>query len=214
MPVWVLTLAAASLLGVMASLVVGALVALLVPGLLFEIVRTTAEGDDELPDWPDYTETGRRLLEILQMFAIAAIVLLPVWILARLANGSLMALLLGRAEAGFALGAIAAFALGLVLAVFAFGATGAHSSGLLLFRVDLHLEALFSKAGPAAIRAALGIAALFGLRVLVGLLLAPLPLVGGLLSSLIGAYALVLAAHFAGLLFRRERATLDAIYRD
>lgn len=213
-PVWVATLFAAGLLGTAASLVVHAIVALLVPGLLLEIVRTTAAGEDELPDWPDYAEPIARFGELLCFFLIAAVTLAPVWVAARLAHLSLLDLLAGRAGAGAAALLLAALGVGLCLGVFAFGSSGAYASGWLGFRIDLHLEALLSPAGPPGLRAAGIVLGLAALRLLLGALLAPLPLLGGLVSDTLGAYALVLAAHFVGLLFRRHRATLDAIYRD
>lgn len=73
------------------------------------------------------------------------------------------------------------------------------------------IEALLSPAGLATVGIVLGLTLL---RILLGLLVAPLPLLGTLLSSALGGYALVLSAHFVGLLFRRHRATLDGIYRD
>lgn len=212
-PVWVATLAVADLIGPL-GLIPRVFVFLLLPGLLFSIARTTAEGDDELPDWPDYTGAFERLAEIGQMAVIGAATLFPAWIYARLTDTSLLDLLTGRAGALAIVGLLVALGLGLALGVFAFGATGTHGSGWLTFRIDLHLEALFSEAGPAGLRTAAIVVALTAVRMIAGALLAPIPLLGALASYALGAYALVLSAHFVGLLFRRHRATLDPIYRD
>ena len=213
-PAWALTLTIAGLLGTIPALLVHALIALLLPGLLFEIVRTTAEGDDELPDWPDYSEPGRRLGEILQFLFITLVTFVPVWVMTRVTGFSPLALLQGTAALGDVALLLLSFGVGLCLGVFAFGATGAHASGWLCFRVDLHLEALLSKAGPQGL-ATVGMALLLtATRILLGAILAPLPLLGSLINKALGAYALVLSAHFVGLLFRRHRETLDGIYRD
>jgi len=212
-PVWIATLFVADLLGPLGA-IPRAFVFLLLPGLLFSIVRTTAEGDDELPDWPDYTGGFERFAEILQMAVIGLATLAPAWAYARLTGTSLLDLLLGKAEPLAILGLLVALGLGLALGVFAFGATGTHSSGWLTFRLDLHLEALFSAAGPAALRTTGIVLALTALRMLAGDLLSPIPLLGALASYALGAYSLVLSAHFVGLLFRSHRQTLDAIYRD
>ena len=41
-------------------------VLLILPGALFAIVRATARGESELPDWPDLTEFGARLNEVFE----------------------------------------------------------------------------------------------------------------------------------------------------
>lgn len=213
-PVWALWLTAGSLLGTIGALATQAIVALLLPGLLFAIVRTTAEGDDELPDWPDYAEPFARLGEILKSLVIWLVIFAPIWVAGHFAELSPLALVTGRAGAADLAILFVALGVGLCLGVFAFGATGTHASGWLSFRLDLHLEALLSPAGPAGLATVGIVLGLTLLRILLGLLVAPLPLLGTLLSSALGGYALVLSAHFVGLLFRRHRATLDGIYRD
>lgn len=213
-PVWAVWLTVGGLLGALGGLVAHALIALLLPGLLFEIVRTTAAGDDQLPDWPDYAEPFRRLAEIAQALGIGAVVAAPVWIAARFAGVSPLALLTGHPGAGGVALLLGALGVGLSLGVFAFGATGTHESGWLWFRLDLHLEALLSKAGPQGLATVGLVLLLTATRILLGALLTPLPWVGPLIHHALGGYALVLSAHFVGLLFRRQRETLDEIYRD
>ena len=50
----------------------------LMVGLQFKIVRSTAEGDDELPDWPEYMDWGERIGDILIYLVIAILQFFPV----------------------------------------------------------------------------------------------------------------------------------------
>jgi len=64
-----------------AVLIVQLVILLLLPGFLFAIVRTSAEGETELPDWPDFAELGERLGECLSFVLLTAMAFLPTWLL-------------------------------------------------------------------------------------------------------------------------------------
>ncbi len=194
------------------GIVVAALVALLLPGLLFEIVRTTAAGDDVLPDWPDFSDPFARFKEWLWLMAIAVVAALPALFLFRVTGCDASRLLLGDGRGACWLALFGGLALGLLFAVFALGATGCYSSGWLVWRLDLHLQAMLSPVGVPALATAGLVALLLVTSQLAALALRGLPLVGGLVEQAIFGYSLFLAPHLIGLLFRRQAARLDPLY--
>lgn len=211
LPAYVLFLTAGALLPPPLSLAPLALAALILPGFLFEIVRTTYEGADELPEWPDFSELGARALEWLQAAAVVAVAALPALLFRRLAGCDVEAFLI-EDRAGCVLAWTLGAALGYALAMFGFGAVGAFASGRLAPRLDLHLEALVAGTradGPLVLAL---IAALFGLASVTVRALGEIPLVGVAVLHAATGYALFTAAHLAGVLFRRHRARLEAIY--
>ena len=78
-------------------------------------------------------------------------------------------------------------------------------------RIDLHVRALFEVGGDAWKIFGL-LAVLMTARVLVSMILAPVPILGSIAQIAIGAYTLFLGAHLIGILFRRHADTLDRIY--
>lgn len=211
LPAYVATLTVAGIVPG-CGLVVAALVALLLPGLVFEIVRTTAAGDDVLPDWPDYTDPFPRFKEWLWLTSIAVVGALPTIFLFRVTGCDATQLLLGGGRGLCWLALLAGLALGLLFAVFALGATGCYSSGWLAWRLDLHLQALLSPVGASALATAGLVALLLVASQLAAIALRGLPLVGALVEQAISGYALFLGPHLVGLLFRREAARLDPLY--
>jgi hypothetical protein len=211
LPAYVLFLTFAGLLPGLLTLIPLLLVALLLPGFLFAIVRSTAEGDDELPDWPDYSEFGARLAEWLQTAGIAVAAFLPGLLLRRLAGCDVEDFLVpnrglcGLAHAG---GVALAFA----IAMFGLGAVGTWESGWLSFRLDLHLEALLAGTQWDAPVVLLFVAGLLGISTLVAGALGGVPLLGLVVFHAATGYALFTTAHLAGVLFRRHEKRLEAIY--
>lgn len=211
LPAYVLFLTAGALLPFPLSLAPIAIAGLILPGFLLEIVRATVEGDDELPDWPDFSAPGARALEWLQAGAVVAVSILPALLLRRLAGCDVESFLVAdRASCAlaWALGA----AIGYGLAMFGFGAVGAFRSGWLAPRLDLHLEALLSGTrgdGPLVL---VLIALLLGLAAATARLLGGIPLLGLAVLHASTGYALFTAAHLAGVLFRRHRESLARIY--
>ena len=176
-------------------------------GLQFAIVRATAEGDDELPDWPDYTDFGERVGDILTYLAIAGLQLgLP----AAYVFWRLDSVIAGEPSLVFwAVFAVLAW-LGAALATMAYGAAGRFGRGSSL-RLDLHVRG-FLAGGTDAVNAANLIfgfgAAFFVLR----LALSKIPLAGAILAGIVGAYWFFTSAHLAGVLFRRHIFQLEKIY--
>lgn len=181
-------------------------VAMLV-GIQFEIVASTAEYHDELPDWPEYFSLGERLTEILTFLVIATLHYGP---LAIFVFVFAPAALLGPPRLLFWIGAAAALWIGTALAVMAWGAAALHWRHSAL-RVDRHLRALAATGGD-------GLATVNVTFVLVGLVAvtralgAGVPVVGTAVAGVIGIYWTFVAPHLVGLLFRRHGERIRGIY--
>jgi hypothetical protein len=187
------------------------LILLILPGFLFAIVRTTAEGDTELPDWPDFSEYGQRLGEWFSFLLVMVMAALPTWLLLWLGGCGLGDLVSG----GWGLDCWALLALGMVIGVVLWvpgvGSVGAYGSGWLGWRADLHFKALINVWGDAWITVAL-LAGLWLVSLVLRVILAFLPVLGVISSIAVGAYTLFVGAHLIGLLFRRNTKMLEAIY--
>lgn len=176
-------------------------------GLQFSIVRTTAEGENELPEWPDYSDFGERLADILTYLVITLLQLGPA---AAYVFLGMEGLVTGEAGLGFWAGFAVCAWLGAVLATMAYGAAGRFGRGSSL-RLDLHVRG-FLTGGADAVNAAnmtfaLGIA-FFVLR----LAFNSIPIAGAILSGVVGAYWFFTSAHLAGVLFRRHIFALEKLY--
>lgn len=214
LPALTLWLGAGIFLGGFIDLALRLSLLLILPGILFEIVRASAEGDDELPDWPDASDPFARFAEIGRWALVAAVALAPAWLALRATGCDLEPYLWSHPRGVCLLFAFGGFAVGFLLGVFALGATAVHDSTLLVLRVDLHLEALFGPAGGDGIGTALLVAALLAAARLLDAALRFLPVVGAALAALVTVYALFLGAHLVGRLFLRHARVLDPLYRD
>lgn len=185
------------------------LIAMMLPRLLFTVVRTTAEGEDELPDWPDFDVDmiWSWIGDALVMVGIVLVSALPGIALYHLLGCSVAGLLAGECWGVVPAG----FFLGVLLWIPTMGATSVYDSAWLLPRVDLHLRALAARPGLAFTLTAL-LAGLFvggyALRFALGLV----PIVGWLASTLLGVYTLFTGAHLAGVYFRRNYDALERLY--
>jgi hypothetical protein len=208
----VVTAVAASMPGSWALLLtIQVVLGLIMPGLLYAIVRRTAEGDDELPDWPDASEVGERLFEVITFYGTAIVACAPA-ILALLLAGCGLLPVTAPPTAAHCLWALAAGLLvGLPVAVPMFGSLAVYQHVDLIFRLDLHLRALIA-GGTDSGRTVLLTYALLAASRAISWALHGLPLVGGVLAAGIAAYGSFTAAHLVGLLFRKHAAALDAIY--
>ncbi len=214
LPALAVWLGAGIFLSGLADLVLRALLLLILPGLLFAVVRTTADGEDQLPDWPDASEPFARVAEIGRGFGVLLLSAAPAWLTLR-ATGCGLEPYLRTHSRGFCLVTLfTALAVGLLLGVFALGAVAVHDSTWLVLRADLHVEALLGPAGWDAAATALLLAALFAGSRLAAFALSFVPLVGALASAVVSIYALFLGAHLVGRLFLRHAAVLDPLYRD
>jgi hypothetical protein len=197
--------------GMMGGLLLGLVLLLLLPAFLFSVTATTAAGEDELPDWPDFdffALSGSALL----FLAVALFCLLPAAALLALAGCGPGTFLAGEASWGLCLAALVA---GMVAAVAlwvpAFGATARYQTPWLFFRLELHLRAV--AAAPQEYLQVVGLVG--GLMVagqVLGLALGALPLLGKVLGDAVQLYALFLGAHLVGVWFRRHPAALEAAY--
>lgn len=183
---------------------------LMLPGLLFAIVRTTAEGEDELPDWPDWIDVGQRLWEwfgALLVFLISALPVVTVlWLL-----GCALEEVIGSGRLVCSVGLLVGSIAGAAIWIPAFGAVATEWNPWVALRVDLHVRALgvLGADGWQTLGLLVG---LLALRQLVATVVQPVPLLGSVLQIVVGVYALLTGAHFVGLLFRRHAAVLDSIY--
>ncbi|HEX5718237.1 MAG TPA: B-box zinc finger protein [Thermoanaerobaculia bacterium] len=179
----------------------------LMVGLQFKIVRSTAEGEDQLPDWPEYMDWGERLGDIVIYLVVAILQFFPVVAYTLLNMGKVLSpepsLLFW---AGFALFAWLGMALGTV----AFGAAGRFDRSSVM-RVDLHLKAL--KIGGVDTVTATNMAFAIGISLfVVRALLQQVPYVGAAVAGVLGAYWTFTSAHLAGVLFRRHILELEKVY--
>ena len=176
-------------------------------GLQFKIVRSTAEGDDQLPDWPEYMDWGERLGDILIYLVIAVLQFFPV-VAFTLLN---MRSLLSPEPSLFFWAGFALFAwIGMALGTVAFGAAGRFDRSSVM-RIDLHVKAL--KIGGADSVTAANMAFAIGISVFViRALLQQVPYVGAAAAGVLGAYWTFTSAHLAGVLFRRHILELEKVY--
>jgi hypothetical protein len=185
---------------------------LLVPGLLYAIVRRTAEGDDELPDWPDIDDAGDRLYEVITFLGTIAVALLPAAFLLHFSGcGILRLLAAAESAAPCRLPLAAGLLVGLPLAVPMLGSLAVYEHLDLLFRLDLHARALFA-AGRDGLNTVLFTYAVLALSWFLALALSAFPLLGGVLAAGLIAYGSFVGSHVVGLMFRQHAAALDAIY--
>ena len=192
-----------------AAAMVQLLVFFTLPGLLFAVVRTSARGETELPDWPDWSDFGERVLEWFGTILAFVVSMVPAIAAVLLLGCGAEEFLQGETRCGLALGG--GLLLGAAIWIPAFGAVAETFSPWWALRIDLHVRALV-EVGVDAWKTFGLLVVLMTARVLVGAILAPIPLLGGILQIAISMYALLVGAHFIGLLFRRNAYTLDRIY--
>ena len=178
-------------------------------GIQFKIVVTTARWENELPDWPEYFSFGERVIEVLTYLAIVLLNFGPV-VAFMFAFGA-QGLMTMEPSLGFWLGAAAALWLGTALSVMAWGGAALHWRRSAL-RIDQHVKALLVTGGDGLKTVNLSFV-LFGTVVLARALMSKhLPLLGVLLSGVLGIYWTFVAPHLVGLLFRRHAAALHQVY--
>lgn len=204
----------AGIAAVIARLLFGLFIFLLLPGLLFEIVRTTAQGENELPDWPDLSDPWPRIGEVLGMFVIGIACAVPILVF-MWAFGCTIYDLLG-AGGGHGARCLLAFVLGTPLGIGLWvptvGAIGTFQSWWLAPRLDLHLRALriVGMAGMKTIGLVAG-ALVLG-KIVETFAATTEPLIGAAIGDTISLYALFVGAHLVGVLFRRHARELEALY--
>lgn len=186
-----------------------ALFGMLLIALQFKIADTSARGETELPDWPEYFEFRYRLLDVLTYAFLSFVQFAPLVVYFFLFGGP-EKVLTTEPSFPFWLGfAVFAWA-GAALWVVAFGAAGHYGRGQSL-RLDLHVRALGGARRDGLLFANI-VFPLGAAFLVVRALLDQLPLLGSALAGTLGAYWLFVSAHLAGLIVRRNLAKFDAIY--
>ncbi len=179
----------------------------LLVGLQLKIARSTSEGQDELPDWPDYFSIGERFFDIL------VFVILQIWRYGLVALYVLVfrsAIFAKEPNLPVWLGLAVLVWLGAALATTALGAVGKFNPDQVL-RLDLHYHAFRACGADAIVIANL----VFALDLAVWLArigLSGIPFAGSAITGILGTYALFVSAHLAGLLFRRNAPEVEEIY--
>jgi hypothetical protein len=185
---------------------------LLLPGLLCAIVRSTASGETEVPDWPDLSDLQERAGELFGFIAVVAITVLPAGILLWIASCDLRSMMGGEIDSPCLLLLLLGLMVGLVLAVPALAAVATQWNTWLALRLDRHLRAVRTCG-----RDMLGTAGLLWLLLILLLLLTSLlrstPFLDRLLCGAFCLYALIVGAHLIGLVVRRHEAALASLYR-
>ncbi|MCB1034810.1 MAG: hypothetical protein KDD47_13345 [Acidobacteria bacterium] len=178
-------------------------------GLQFKIVRSTADGDNELPDWPEFTDFGERAMDLLAYLIIALITVGPVGIY--LAIFGFRHLLTMEPSLLFWIGFVCCLWAGTALGTMAYGSGGIYD------RVDVlrlpHHFLAFREMGAEAVRVT---NVIFGLQTATLVVRAVLkgmsPLLGSAVSGVIFLYWFLVSPHLMGLLFRRNRQIVERIY--
>lgn len=185
----------------------------LIVGLQFKIVRSTAEGDNEIPDWPDFTDIGTMIRDFATWIAIHSLQIMAMMVYGAILGASLLGGLFGAGEPKlFTWLVFAAFWwVAIAYTLMAFGAAGNYTRVHALF-VHQHIPC-FLACGADAVKIT-NLAFGFGAVVLVlrTAFESSVPLLGGVLSSLLGMYWVFLVPHLAGLLFRRHYDAMEARY--
>ncbi len=176
-------------------------------GLQFKIARSTAEGNNELPDWPDYLDWSERFYDFLVYLILSIWQFGPLALYGFLGRGMIFStdpsllFWVGFAVVGW---------LGTALGAMALGAVGRFHPEQ-VFRIDRHVRGFFACGGDGPMFANI----LFGIGIatwLTRFVFGLIPLAGAVISAILGAYWLFTSAHLAGLLFRRNHAALGEIY--
>ncbi|MGD2116705.1 MAG: B-box zinc finger protein [Acidobacteriota bacterium] len=193
------------------------LIALMVPRLLFTIVRATAEGDNELPEWPEF-DFWARLVDALAYALIILIAWIPTVALVSFSNCGGFGLLERMAGMPAPEGPscwpplILGFFLSMALWIPTLGAQAVYDSFWLLPRVDLHLRALLAAPAEAAVISVLlagllllgyGVATAFNVII---------PIIGVPIGTALGVYTTFTGSHLVGVYFRRHSEKLERLY--
>ena len=190
------------------------IVALMVPRLLFTIVRATADGDNELPEWPEF-DFWERLIDALAYVAIVFISWLPAVALIGGSHCTGPNIFLASElapELPSCWGPLfVSFFLSAALWIPTFGAPAVFDSFWLVPRVDLHVRALLVAPGEVAL-----LALFMGGLTLAAYLLESaihiIPVVGAAAGTAISVYATFTGAHLVGVYFRRNAERLERLY--
>jgi hypothetical protein len=186
-------------------------VALLVPRLLFTIVRTSAEGENELPDWPDF-DVWARLADALGMLLIVVVAAIPGVAVFWVSGCDVLTFFGGGEGRSCWPPLVLAFLFGVAIWIPTLGATSVFESFWLLPRIDLHLRALLAAPAEALLMTIVLAVLLVGSWALRFFAAAAIPGVGTVLAVFVGVYAGFMGAHLVGVYFRRHYDRLETLY--
>ena len=181
---------------------------LLIAGLQFKIVRSTAAGDNQLPDWPDFTDLGGLVADLLTWLAINVLQFMPAvfYLFGRAGADTLE-----RPDPLIALAIAALGWVGTAVALMGFGAAGNYRRMNVLGFPQHFLAYMGSVPDSVHITNYA-----FGLFVATTLLQTffegSLPILGTILSAVVGLYWIFMMPHLGGLIFRRHNKLMDRIY--
>ena len=184
---------------------------LMMAGLLVSIIRGTANGDNEMPDWPDW-DPYQRLRDFLLLLSAYLVALMPIVALLYLAGCGVLDLARGEWSVICWLAFAAGLVIGAVLWVVALGAVVLYDAPLGAFRVDLHLAAVGVFKGSLVQVMVFLVLLTLASEFLKWMVFSELPLVGALLESAIGTYTMFTGSHLIGLLFRQHSDAIDRLY--
>lgn len=200
------------LLGVLSGCIqifFGFVVLVILPGALFAVVRESARGEVELPDWPEFSQFGARLGEIFEFVLVGLVAAIPGAILMRASGCSDLGAGPSPCWLVLALSWLAAT----LLWVPAFGSVAVYRDFLLTFRLDLHLRAVRHAARDFGRVVAFSMGLVLIGQTVALLLLAAVPVVGLAVSAVVGLYTWFTIAHLVGWWFRRNARQFSIIYR-
>jgi len=187
-------------LGAIASGAIGLFVGGYLGAYVLSIVGTSARGDDEPPEWPDFSNWWDDVLRPwLLILAAVALSLLP------------MSLCLLAYHLGYLHSTRAAWVLGIAGAVY----LPMGVLGVVLFEGPEGMSPLvvipsIVKVGPAYLVAWLVLAACFGIESAIGgHLIAPIPIIGPLLAYIVFLYFLMAEMRVLGLIYNCYERRLD-----
>ena len=184
------------------------LVAILIPGILADATRATAEGLASLPEWPRYP-TGR-FGEVVRFVGAGLLALLPAAVLLGYSGCAEEAVLQGRIAPACHLLLLAGLWIGAFLWLPLYGATVLRASFGDLLDFPAHARVLRRHPRELAVGATLctvplAIAA-------TARSFAPFPAVGGVIEVVFALYGALLGAHLTGLFLLRHREELEDLY--
>ncbi len=190
--------------------IIGALISMVVlPTMIFEVIRETARGGDRLSQSPQFGGFFRHVGEILCVFAAGIVPSILFNVLGLLVAG------VGLTEVHPLLGVAWALLIGCVcicLWLMTAGAIAIYERWTLAFRPDLHIRAFLMSGRPALIF----LLQLFLLGVLVLLAgqaaFAASAATGFLVAFMAAPFLMLASVHFVGLLYRQRRENLNWVY--
>lgn len=181
----------------------------LVASLQLRVVRATAEGADELPGWPLWSEPGERMKDLVVWLAASMLQFLGLSLLVSTAGS--LEVLLGRPSLAFWIAAAAALWLGTGMSLMALGAAVTFAR-IKVVSVPAHVLG-FVQLGAEAVNITNWVFGLGAAVLIARSIVETLPPVLSIpLSGALGAYWMIVQPHLAGVMFRRNYETLEAFY--